>query len=159
MHGPPAERSPWLHTHTPTHKLEDAQALGWTLGCRISVMSEPKLLRSQAETLSCSGILLFSSDSVLSLVFTIILICPSLVSPLSLVFSYPSLPLFVSPSLLCWCCISQRDRLKQMPSWETGYVCACVHCLHKLTHRRHAHKPQLPTDGGGIREGESDRER
>lgn len=83
------------------------------------------------------------------------LLCASVLTPL---FSYSSLlssfslPLLVSPSL-CWCCISQRDRLKQMPSWETGYVCVCMcvcmHCLHNLTHRRHAHNGSFPQMGEG----------
>lgn len=168
------------HTHSHTH-TGDAQAQ--TLGCCISVMSEPKLLRSQAETLGCSSIL-SSSDCVLSWLhlsslfslFTLFFkfqssffsllflsaLCLLFLSPLfsyPSLFSSPSLPLFVSPSLLCWCCISQRDRLKQMPSWETGYVCvfvcvrarvsARVRCLHKLTHRRHAHNGSFPQMGEG----------
>lgn len=87
----------------------------------------------------------------------------SLLSPL---FSYPSLLssasllLFVPPSLSCWCCISQRDRLKQMPSWETRYVCVsmyvcvCVRALPpQIDSSATCAQLQLPTDGGGIREG------
>lgn len=91
------------------------------------------------------------------------LLCASVLTPL---FSYSSLlssfslPLLVSPSL-CWCCISQRDRLKQMPSWETGYVCVYV-CVHALPPQFDSSatcaQRQLPTDGGGVREGEPERQ-
>ncbi len=172
MHGPLAERLPCRYTHinTVSHK-QTGDSHTQTLGCCISLMSEHKLLRSQAETLSCGSILSSSGClsctclpflSVHSLISVFSLVCLSALSPSSLLSFLipPSSPL---PPSLCLSpplsvgAASQRDRLKQMPSWETGYVCvcvcvfacACVHCLHKLTHWRHAHNGSFLQMGEG----------
>lgn len=126
--------------------------------CSAAAASSPLLKKSLVFCILsllylCSLLIFFYlSPSSLSPFF---LLCASVLTPL---FSYSSLlssfslPLLISPSL-CWCCISQRDRLKQMPSWETGYVCVCMcvcmHCLHNLTHRRHAHNGSFPQMGEG----------
>lgn len=106
------------HTHTQTG---DAQ----TLGCGISVMSKSKLLRSQAEMLSCSIMLsLFLIPALLLL--SPLSLCSLCVSFLSFLIPPSSLlPPFLclSPPLSSVGAASHRDRLKQMPSWETGYVC------------------------------------
>lgn len=68
----------------------------------------------------------------------------------------PSLPGHVFPSLLCWCCISRRDRLKQMLRWETGCMRGSerVHVLPpQIDSSATCAQWQLPTDGGGIRDG------
>ena len=166
-------------THTSTHTLSHSltgDAQSQTLGCCISVMSEPKLLRSQERMLGCSSIL-SSSDSVSLLLwslfffyfspssahFSFFLLGVSFLTPLC---SYPSLrstPPFSSVGAAShretdWnrCLRGRQDTCVCV--CVPGSACACMRCLHKLTHRRHAHNGSFPQMGEGWeRESGSDR--
>lgn len=124
-------------------------------------ISAAKLLRSQDGGLGCSSII-SSSDSLFFLE-PVFLLASAVVTQLFLfqsflsILSYPSLPLLPpTPTPFCWCCISQRDRLKQMPLWEmcmSVYVWFCVHALPpQIDSSTTCAQRQLPTEGGGMRE-------
>lgn len=155
------------HTHTQTG---DAQTQ--TLGSCISVMSEPKLLRSQAEALSCSSILSSSDSLWAALVFPFslfTLLSLSLLAPLSLCSLLSSL---IPPSSLLPPCFYLSPPLSPVGAAshrETDWnrclrgrqdMCVCVSmyvCVRALPPQIDSSATcaqlQLPTDGGGIREG------
>lgn len=118
------------HTNTQTHTLEMLRVKHQDAAAQSSLNSNSSEVRRSA---AAASFLVFSLPAHFFSLSVLLLLSPppppsaSFLTPLS--SSYPSLlPLF-SPPLFCWCCISQRDRLKQMPSWETGcmLVCVCVY--------------------------------
>lgn len=162
------------HTHTRTFSLSlTGDAHTQTLGCCISVMSEPKLLRSQAEALGCGSLLSAVRFSLgctclppvffLTVLFTLLnsslFFPPPLFALFFLSFSQPSLLssasllLLVSP-LSVLLVLHLTERQTETDAFVGDRICVCVRALPpQIDSSATCAQLQLPTDGGGIRDG------
>lgn len=153
VRGPPAERSPWLRSRALTHTFSK-----WRCSD-----SDERMLHFSGQTPQKSGGRTRLQQHPLFLWFCLLpgaglpprLCCGHSIIFVPVLLLYPFLPLPASappPPPVGSASHKETDWSRCLCgrcAWVRMCVCACTHCLHKLTHRRHAHKGSFPQKGEG----------